>query len=118
MIHEQLMREKLEEWKLRTAREIAAKRRAGIPVKAHALTSEAMIAQQAENIQRAQKAFVEQQVSREFATKVSERKEFILKKIERIREIEPDIDVGVLAERLGKPRSTVYRYLCELRKAS
>ena len=54
-VHHRLMSEKLETWKLAKAREIAEKRLAGIPVKAHALTSQAMIAQQMANIKRAQK---------------------------------------------------------------
>ena len=117
MVHERLMREKLECWKLETAREIAEKRLAGFPVRAHALTSEAMIAQQAANIKRVQTAFVEQKVNRELATKAKERRKLLLKEIELIRLTEPDIGIEALCERIGKPRSTVYRYLAELRKA-
>ena len=73
-VHERLMREKLESWKLETAREIAERRLAGFPVRAHALTSEAMIAQQMANIKRVQTAFVEQKVNRDLATKAKERK--------------------------------------------
>ena len=115
-IHERLMREKLEGWKLETARDIAQKRLAGIPVRAHSLTNEAMIAQQMANIKRVQTAFVEQKVNRDLATKAKERREFLLKEIELIRLAEPDIGIEALCERIDKPRSTVYRYLSKLRK--
>ena len=117
-VHERLMREKLESWKLETAREIAERRLAGFPVRAHALTSEAMIAQQMANIKRVQTAFVEQKVNRDLATKAKERRELLLKEIDFIRSTEPGIGIEALCERIGKPRSTVYRYLAELRKAS
>ena len=115
-VHERLMCEKLESWKLQTAREIAEKRLAGFPVRAHALTSEAMIAQQMANIKRVQTAFVEQKVNRDLATKAKERRDLLLKEIELIHSTDPDIGIEALCERIGKPRSTVYRYLAKLRK--
>lgn len=115
-IHERLMCEKLESWKLQTAREIAEKRLAGFPVRAHALTSEAMIAQQMASIKRVQTAFVEQKVNRDLATKAKERRDLLLKEIELIHSTDPDIGIEALCERIGKPRSTVYRYLAKLRK--
>ena len=77
-----------------------------------------MIAQQMANIKRVQTAFVEQKVNRDLAAKAKERRELLLKQIDLIRSTEPDIGIEALCERIGKPRSTVYRYLAELRKAS
>lgn len=113
--HTDIMRELLERWKLRRAEEIARKRAAGFAMPAHPLTSEAMIAQAAENVSRIQKAVVEAHEERETAANRNEAKALAERQICQLLAAGP-LGIPQIAKKLDLPERTARRYLNELSK--
>lgn len=113
--HRHLMAELLEAMKLERAEEIARKREAGIEVPVDHLTSEALVAQTALNLAKAAAAFVEEKTIRKVMGRPKVEGERLKETIRRFLAENPKMSSLAIVEATGKPRSTVFRYLKQVR---
>lgn len=113
--HRHLMAELLEAMKLERAEEIARKRAAGIEVPVDHLTSEALVAQTALNLAKAAAAFVEEKTIRKVMGRPKVEGERLKETIRRFLAENPKMSSLAIVEATGKPRSTVFRYLKQVR---
>ena len=114
-IHEELLANLLEKWKLRRAEEIARKRAAGQAAPIDALTTEAMVAQAERHIAEVMAASVELHEQRGRARSVKERHVVIEQEIVSFVEMHPGIRSEQLMDMLGVSKSGLYRFLAKLK---
>ena len=115
-MHECLMESLLEKEKLRRAEEIARKRAAGYEIPPDPLTTEAMVAQKAAHFAEVQKSLMELHgvhtgEGRRSASRESREKELLA-----LLNVNPGMDVPLLAERLGVSVSMVYYLTAGMKK--
>lgn len=108
--HKHLMAELLEQYKLERAREIAGKRRAGFHVEADPLTTEAMIAQAAAQIEESMAAGVEANIVDSVKRGRPVRADFE-RHVKQLLETCPNLSARALAEAVGCSVPTAYRQL-------
>ena len=116
-MHEELLANLLEKWKLRRAEEIARKRAAGQTAPIDPLTTEAMVAQAEEHIAEVRAASMELHERRTRAGSVKERHVAIEQEIISSIELYPGIRSEQLIDILGVSKSGLYRFLAKLRKS-
>ena len=114
--HEELMDALLEDEKLRRAQEIARKRAAGYEIPADPLTSEAMVAQAAEHLEKARRASMALHAMRESDMSIKQKRAALRDEVAVARQMHPEFDFNQLMDALSIPRSTLYRILKELRQ--
>ena len=114
-MHEELLANLLEKWKLRRAEEIARKRAAGQVAPIDSLTTEAMVAQAERHIAEVMAASVELHEQRNRARSVKERHVAIEQEIVSLVEMHPGIRSDHLMDMLGVSKSGVYRFLAKLK---
>lgn len=113
--HARLMAELLEQIKLDRAMELVRKRAAGIDAPIDHLTSEALLAQAATQIEQAASAFVEEQVVRRSVGRPSEDAE-LRETILKLLAENPKLSAQAIIDVTGRPRSTVFRCLKRIRE--
>lgn len=113
--HQHLMAELLEKMKLERAEEIARKRAAGIEMPVDHLTSEALVAQSAANLAKAAEALVEEKTILKAKGRPKVEGERLKETIRRLLAENPGMSSQAIVEATGKPRSTVFRYLKQVR---
>ena len=113
--HRHLMAELLERVKLERAEEIARMRAAGIEMSVDHLTSEALVAQAAANLAQAAEALVEEKAIRKARGRPKVVGELLSETIRRLLAENPNMSSQAIVEATGKPRSTVFRYLKQVR---
>lgn len=116
-MHEELLANLLEKWKLRRAEEIARKRAAGQSTPLDPLTTEAMVAQAERHIEEVRSAAMELQELRRHAVTVKERHGFIEQEIVSLVEVHPGVKSEQLIDMLGVSKSGVYRFLAKLKNS-
>ncbi len=109
MVHENRMRELLEEEKRKRAEDIARKRAAGYDMATDPLTDEAMVAQAAAHIKKVISASMELKAV-ERSRRESNRAELEGKIAKALAE-NPTLTMSALAEIVGVDKSTVSRHL-------
>lgn len=114
--HKRLMSELLEQYKCERAREIAQKRRAGFHVEADPLTTEAMIAQAAAQIEESMAAGVEDSVVTS-AKRGRPINANIESQVKQLLNSGTNLSARALAEAVGCSIPTAYRYLRKMRKS-
>lgn len=114
-MHEDLMSDLLEKWKLRRAEEIARKRAAGQALPIDPLTNEAMVAQAEKHIAEVRAASMELHERRIRAASVKERHVAMEQEIVSSIELYPGIKSEQLMDMLGMSKSGLYRFLAKLR---
>jgi REP element-mobilizing transposase RayT len=115
-MHEYLMESLLEKEKLRRAEEIARKRAAGYEIAPDPLTTEAMIAQKAAHFAEVQKSLMELHEVRKGEGRRSASRESREKELLALLNVNPGMDVPLLAERLGVGVSMVYYLTAGMKK--
>lgn len=113
--HRHLMAELLEKMKLERAEEIARKRAAGIEMPGDHLTNEALVAQAAANMSKAAEALVEEKIILKSKGRPKVEGVRLKEMIRRLLVENPSMSSQAIVEATGKPRSTVFRYLKQLR---
>lgn len=116
--HKHLMAELLERIKFERAGEIARKREAGIDMPIDHLTSEAMVAQAAANLERAAMAFAEEKTLDKMRGRPGVEGKQLCEMIRKLLWENPNMSAQAIVEATGKPRSTVFRYLKRIRSES
>ncbi len=114
--HEELMGTLLEEEKERRAEEIARRRAAGYEAPLDPLTTEAMVAQKAAHLEEVRKALLELHETRNIEKRRAARRELREKEIVALLQIDPEMDVPLLCERLGIGLSMAYDLIAGMRK--
>ena len=114
--HEALLEKLLEEEKLRRAEEIARKRAAGYEMPADHLTTEAMIAQRAAQIAEVQKASLDLRSALNDESRRDARRNLREKEVIALLQVNPEMEVPLLAERLKTSLSVAYSVVAGLRK--
>ena len=113
--HRHLMAELLEKMKLERAEEIARKRAAGIEMPVDHLTNEALVAQAAANLAKAAEALVEEKTIQKAKGRPKVEGDRLKETIRRLLTENPSMSSQAIVEATGKPRSTVFRYLKQVR---
>ena len=115
-MHEELLANLLEKWKLRRAEEIARKRAAGQVAPIDPLTTEAMVAQAAAHLEEVSRARIELHEERKQAESVKARYETTERQILSLVEANPGIRSEQLISLLGMSKSGLYRHLASLKE--
>ena len=115
-MHEKLLTNLLEKWKLRRAEEIALKRAAGYTMPDDPLTSEAMLSQAQAHLEEVRKASLNLRLNRDMAASLKLRRANLDKEIVHLLTLRPGIGVGEMSESLAIPVPTLYRYLARLKE--
>lgn len=113
--HTQLMTDLLEQCKYERAKDIAQKRRAGFQIAADHLTTEAMIAQAAAQLEAGMSAVVEDEIIKKAQRGRPSNDERNGKIAEMARE-NPELSACAIAEAVGCSLPTVYRVLKSVRQ--
>lgn len=113
--HQHLMAELLEKMKLEWAEKIARKRAAGIEMPVDHLTNEALVAQAAANLAKAAEALVEAKTIQKAKGRPKVEGGQLKETIRRLLTENPSMSSQAIVEATGKPRSTVFRYLKQVR---
>ena len=114
--HEWLLEELLEKEKLRRAEEIARRRAGGYELPQDPLTTEAMVAQEAAHRNEVQKAAVQLHEARKAERRRIVRRELREKEALLLLMADPEMEVPLLAERMGVGVAMAYRVLAGLRE--
>lgn len=113
--HQHLMAELLEKMKLERAEEIARKRAAGIEMPVDHLTNEALVVQAAANLAKAAEALVEEKTIQKIRGRPKVDGDRLCETIRHLLAENPGMSSQAIVEATGKPRSTVFRYLKQVR---
>jgi len=113
--HHLRMSERLEELKLRRAKEMAHKRMAGVELSPDALTEESMVAQATAQMQDIERRIADAHARARIAESARERLRQLELEIELLHESRPDIRPEEVVNLVEKPRSTVYRIIKKLK---
>ena len=116
-VHEGRMTRLLEGWKRRRAEEIARKVASGYRLPQDPLTDEAMVAQAAVHIAEVQKESERLNAERQLADGRRRKRELVCEQILCEMRLHPDFTGTEIAEVIGVPVRTVYRYISDLRKS-
>lgn len=114
--HEELMERLLEEEKQRRAEEIARRRADGYEMPLDPLTTEAMVAQRAAHDAEIRKSLSELHEARGVERRRTARRELREKEVVVLLQASPEMDVPILAERLGVGVSMAYHVVGGLKK--
>ena len=114
--HEDLMERLLEEEKQRRAEEIARRRADGYEMPLDPLTTEAMVAQRAAHAAEIRKSLSELHKARGVERRRTARRELREKEVVVLLQANPEMDVPILAERLGVGVSMAYHVVGGLKK--
>ena len=109
------MAELLEKMKLERAEEIARKRAAGIEIPIDHLTNEALVVQAAANLAKAAEALVEEKTIQKIRGRPKVDGDRLCETIRHLLAENPGMSSQAIVEATGKPRSTVFRYLKQVR---
>ena len=115
-MHEELLANLLEKWKLRRAEEIALKRAAGYTMPDDPLTTEALLSQAQAHLEEVRKASMKLRLNRDMAATLKARRANLEDEILHLLTLRPGIGVGEMSETLAIPAPTLYRYLAKLKK--
>ena len=115
-MHEELLANLLEKWKLRRAEEIALKRAAGYALPDDPLTNEALLSQAQAHLEEVRKASMNLRLNRDMAATLKARRANLEDEILHLLTLRPGIGVGEMSETLAIPAPTLYRYLAKLKK--
>ena len=115
-LHEALMGSLLEEEKKRRAEEIARRRADGYEMPLDPLTTEAMVAQRAAHAAEVRKSLAELHEAIGAERRRTARRELREKEVVALLRASPEMDVPILAERLGVGIGMAYRVLAGMRK--
>jgi len=115
-MHEVLLANLLEKWKLRRAEEIAIKRAAGYKMPDDPLTDAALLSQAEAHLEEVRKASVNLRLKRDLAATLKTRRANLEEEIVNLLTLRPGISVEEMSETLAIPAPTLYRYLTRLRK--
>ena len=115
-MHEVLLANLLEKWKLRRAEEIAIKRAAGYKMPDDPLTDAALLSQAEAHLEEVRKASVNLRLKRDFAATLKTRRANLEEEIVNLLTLRPGISVEEMSETLAIPAPTLDRYLTRLRK--
>ena len=115
-MHEELMSELLEKWKLRRAEEIAIKRAAGYKMPDDPLTNAALLSQAQSHLEEVRSASLNLRLKRDVAATLKAGRANLKEEILHLLTLRPGIGVGEMSEMLEIPAPTLYRYLRKLRK--
>ena len=114
--HEELMERLLEEEKQRRAEEIARRRANGYEMPLDPLTTEAMVAQRAAHAAEVRKSLSELHEARGIERRRTARRELREKEIVALLQANPEMDMPILAERLGVGIGMAYRVVAGMRE--
>ena len=114
--HEELMERLLEEEKQRRAEEIARRRADGYEMPLDPLTTEAMVVQRAAHAAEVRKSLAELHEARGVERRRTARRELREKEVVALLRANPEMDMPILAERLGVGIGMAYRVVAGLRK--
>ena len=115
-MHEELLANLLEKWKLRRAEEIALKRAAGYTMPDDPLTNEALLSQAQAHLEEVRKASMNLRLNRDMAATLKARRANLEDEILHLLTLRPGIGVGEMSDALEIPAPTLYRYLAKLKK--
>ena len=115
-MHEELLGNLLEKWKLRRAEEIAVKRAAGYKMPEDPLTNDAMLTQAEAHLEEVRKASLNLRLLRDVAATLKARRANLEEEILHLLTLRPGIGVGEMSDALEIPAPTLYRYLAKLKK--
>ena len=114
--HEALMEALLEKEKLRRATKMARLRASGYEVPPDPLTSDAMVAQSAAHAAEVERALAELREARHVERCRKARRELREKEVVALLTVDPEMDVPLLAERLGVGVSMAYHLVAGMRR--
>ena len=115
-MHEALLANLLEKWKLKRAEEIAIKRAAGYEMPDDPLTNAALLSQAEAHFEEVRKALLNLRLKRDMAASLKAGRVNLEDEILNLFALRPRISVGEMSETLSIPAPTLYRYLGKLRK--
>ena len=115
--HKHLMAELLEQIKFERAVDVARRREAGFEQTSDPLTDEAMVAQAEEHLKKVMAASVEDKEIQRTRGRPRRRDESLSATISRLRQENPKMTGAAIAEATGKPISTIYCYLRQLKQS-
>ena len=115
-MHEELLANLLEKWKLRRAEEIAVKRMHGYDLPGDPLTDEAMINQARVHLEEVQKASMELRLQREVEKSIRKQRIVMEDEIVNLLTIQPGLGIFAMVQALSIPRSSLYRYLWKMKR--
>ena len=114
--HEELMGRLLEEEKERRAEEIARRRASGYEMPLDPLTTEALVAQRAAHAAEVRKSLLELREARSVEQRRTARRELREKEVVALLRASPEMDMPILAERLGVGVRMAYNVVCGLKE--
>jgi REP element-mobilizing transposase RayT len=117
-LHEELLANLLEKWKLKRAEEIAIKRAAGYAIPDDPLTNAALLSQAEAHVEEVRKASLNLRLQRDMAATLKSSRANLEEEILHLLALRPRIGVGEMSETLSIPAPTLYRYLAKLRKSA
>lgn len=115
-MHEELLANLLEKWKLKRAEEIAIKRAAGYRMPDDPITNAALLAQAEAHLEEVRKASLNLRLKRDMASTLKARRANLEEEILQLLILRPGIGVGEMGETLEIPVPSLYRYLAKLKR--
>ena len=115
-MHEELLANLLEKWKLKRAEEIAIKRAAGYVMPGDPLTNEALLLQAEAHFEEVRQESLNLRLKRDMAATLKVSRMNLEEEILHFLVLRPGSSVGEMSETLSIPAPTLYRYLAKLRK--
>lgn len=112
--HHELMSTLLEQMKLEKAQDVARRRLAGFDVPIDPLTTEALVAQEAEHIKRVQDESVKEKTVRRVKGRPAKATNLEME-IRKFLALNPNLNADAIVEATGCSRTAVYRYLRRIR---
>ena len=116
-VHEERMSRLLEDWKLERAKALARKKAAGYQMPSDPLADEMLVTQAAAHIADVQKVSERLNAARLLAEGRRRKKELICEQIVCEFSLHPGFNASEIAEVIGAPQRTVYRYIADMRKS-
>ena len=114
-MHEELLANLLEKWKLRRAEEIVLNRAAGYEMPDDPLTNEAILNQARVHLEEVRRASMDLRAQREGEKSARLQRRKLMDEIRNLLTLRPGIDTVAMEQALGVPRPSLYRYLRKMR---
>ena len=114
-MHEELLANLLEKWKLKRAEEIVIKRAAGYALPDDPLTNEAILNQARVHLEEVRRASMDLRAQREGEKSARLQRGNLMDEIRNLLTLRPGIDTIAMEEALDVPRSSLYRYLRKMK---
>ena len=115
VMHEDLLYNLLEKWKLRRAEEIVLNRAAGYEMPDDPLTNEAILNQARVHLEEVRRASMDLRAQREGEKSARLQRRKLMDEIRTLLTLRPGIDTVAMEQALGVPRPSLYRYLRKMR---